>query len=132
MLAGYSDRAQNRGAAAVLGFFAIQYDQVVLRCRTAHLLLEGQNDFLHLTGIDALEQTAKGRLRRSGILALAITPDAKGPALGLAQAPRKLGDVLLPAWSTAEGGTSRTWTWSIIVKLVRRSWAVEEVYSCPR
>ena len=28
--------------------------------------------------------------RRSEILALAITPDAKGPALRLAQAPRKL------------------------------------------
>ena len=68
------------------------------------MLLDGQNDFLHLMGIDALEQTAKGRLCWSGILALGVAPDAKGPALRLAQAPRKLGYVLLPARSTAEGG----------------------------
>src|SRR5689334_7195130 len=104
MLARYGDRTQNRGAAAVLGFLAIQYDQLVLRRRAAHLLLEGQNDFLHLRGIDALEQTAKGRLGRGGILALGVAPDAQGPALRLAQAPRKLGEVLLPARRTAEGG----------------------------
>jgi hypothetical protein len=37
----------------------------------------------------------KGRLCRSGILALAITPDTKGPAFGLAQASRKLGEAEL-------------------------------------
>ena len=78
------------------GFLAIQYDQLIFGRRAAHLLLDGQNDFLHLLGVDALEQTAKGRLCRSGILALGITPDAKGPALRLAQASRKLGDVLCP------------------------------------
>src|SRR5437763_468536 len=102
MLARYADRAQNRGAAAVLGFLAIQYDQLVLRRRAAHLLLEGQNDFLHLAGIDALEQTAKGGLCRSRILAVDVAPDTQGPALRLAQAPAKLGQVLLPARSTAE------------------------------
>jgi hypothetical protein len=75
----------------VLGFLALQHDQGVLRRRVAHLRLEGQNDLLHLTGIDALEQTAKGRLGRRGILALGVAPDAQGPALRLAQAPRKLG-----------------------------------------
>src|SRR5271166_1228586 len=104
VLARYGDRAQNRGAAAVPGFLAIQYDQLILGCRAAPLLLDGQNGLLHLRGVDALEHPAKGRLCRSGILALAITPDTKGAALGLAQAPGKLGDVLLPARSTAEGG----------------------------
>src|SRR5258705_3735699 len=104
MLARYADRAQNRGAAAVLGFLAIEYDQLIFGRRTTHLLLDGQNDFLHLRGIDALEQTAKSRLCRSGIFALGIAPDTKSPALRLAQAPRKLGYVLLPARSTAEGG----------------------------
>src|SRR4030081_1751215 len=59
MLARYADRAQNRGAAAVPGFLAIQYDQLIFGRRAAHLLLDGQNDFLHLMGVDALEQTAK-------------------------------------------------------------------------
>ena len=77
MLAGHSDRAQNRGAAAVLRFLAIQHDQLLFGRRAAHLLLDGQNDFLHFTGIDALEQTAKSRLCRCGILALAVAPDTK-------------------------------------------------------
>ena len=50
------------------------------------MCLDGQNGFLHLTGIDALEQTAKSRLCRNRIFALAVTPDTKGPALRLAQA----------------------------------------------
>jgi hypothetical protein len=54
------------------------------------------------TGIDTLEQAAKSRLCRSGIFALRVTPDAKGPALRLAQASRKLGNVLLPARSAAD------------------------------
>jgi hypothetical protein len=37
MLAGYCDRAQNRGAAAVLGLLAIQYDQLIFGYRTAYL-----------------------------------------------------------------------------------------------
>ena len=68
------------------------------------MLLDGQNDFLHLMGVDALEQTAKGWLCRSGIFALAVAPDTKGATLRLTQAPSKLGDVLLPARSTAERG----------------------------
>ena len=86
------------------GFLAIQDYQLLLGRWAAHLVLDGQNGLLHLRGVDALEHPAKGRLCRSGILALGITPDAKGPALRLAQASRKLGDVLLPARSTAEGG----------------------------
>jgi hypothetical protein len=62
----------------------------------ASLVTHGQNDFLHLAGIDALEQAAKGRPCRSGILALEIAPDTKGPA----QAPRKLG--LLCPFARAE------------------------------
>ena len=88
----------------MLGFLAIQYDQLIFGCRTTHLLLDGQNGLLHLTGIDALEQTAKSRLCRNRIFALAVTPDTKGPALRLAQASRKLGNILLPARSTAERG----------------------------
>src|SRR6202008_4528950 len=107
MLTGHSDRAQNRGTAAVLRFLAIKDDQMLLGRRTAHLLLDGQNDFLHFTGIDALEQTTKGRLCRCGILALAVGPDTKGATLRLAQAPSKLGYVLLPARRTAEGGLKK-------------------------
>jgi len=51
MLARYADRAQNRGAAAVPGFLAIQYDQLLFGRRAAHLLLDGQNGFLHLKGV---------------------------------------------------------------------------------
>jgi hypothetical protein len=56
----------------------------------ASLVTHGQNDFLQLACIDALEQAAKGRLCRSGILALEIALDTKGPTLHLAQAPCKL------------------------------------------
>src|ERR1700740_2954898 len=104
MLTGHSDRAQNRGAAAVLRFLAIQHDQLGLGRAARDLVLDGQNDFLHFTGIDAFEQTAKSRLCRCGILTLAVAPDTKGATLRLAQAPSKLGDVLLPARRTAEGG----------------------------
>jgi hypothetical protein len=75
----------------VFGFLAIERGQLIFGRWSAHLLLDGQNDFTHLTGIDALEQTTKGRLCRSRILALGAAPDAKGPALCLAQAAGKLG-----------------------------------------
>jgi hypothetical protein len=42
-------------------------------------------------GVDALEQTAKGRLCWSWILALGITPDAKGPALVLTSGSSDVG-----------------------------------------
>src|SRR5208283_3095868 len=49
ILTRYADGGQNQGATAVLGFLAIQYDQLLFGCRTTHLLLDGQNGFLHLT-----------------------------------------------------------------------------------
>ena len=88
----------------MLGLLAIEDNQMLLGCRTAHLLLDGHNDFFELAGIDTLEQTTKGRLCRSRILALGVGPDTKSPALRLAQASGKLCQILLPAWSTAERG----------------------------
>ena len=46
----------------MLGLLAIEDYQMLLGRGTAHLLLNGQNDFFDLAGIDALEQTTKGRL----------------------------------------------------------------------
>ena len=75
---------------------------MLLGCRVSRLLLDGHNDFFDLAGIEALEQTTKGGLCRSRILALGVGPDTKSPALRLAQTPGKLGKILLPAWRTAE------------------------------
>src|SRR3974390_1036972 len=104
MLALYGGCAQKSGAATVLGLLAIEDYQILLGRGTAHLLLNGQNDFFDLAGIDALEQTTKGRLCRNRILALGVGPDTKTPAVRLAHASGKLWQILLPAWSAAECG----------------------------
>jgi hypothetical protein len=63
----------------VFGFLAIERGQLIFGRWSAHLLLDGQNDFTHLTGIDALEQTTKGRLCRSRILAPGGCAGCQGP-----------------------------------------------------
>jgi len=51
-----------------------------------------------------LEQATKSWLFGAGYLPLGGAPDPKGSALRLAQASGKLGQFLLSAWSTTEGG----------------------------
>src|SRR6266567_2573960 len=102
MLAWYGDGAQDRGATAVLGFLAIERNQLFFGCRAAQLFLNGQDDLLNFSGVNTLEQAAKGRLGGSRILAFWIATDSERPALRLAQTPGEFGQILLPTRRAAE------------------------------
>ena len=57
------------------GFFAIQDHQLLLGCRTAQLLLKGQQGLVEFPRVDTRQEAAEGGLRGRWILPLAIAPD---------------------------------------------------------
>lgn len=76
ILAGHAEGREYPLAAAVLGFLAIEHDQLVLGRWTAYLLLNIQQCLLQQGAIDLLLQAAEGRGAGGGVAAPAIFANA--------------------------------------------------------
>jgi len=89
ILAGHAEGGERALTAAMLGFFAVQGDQLVLGRGTAQLRLNLPQDLLQLRPINLHQQTPKSGLAWGRVAVLAPA-NAQGAALGLTRSLKRI------------------------------------------
>lgn len=102
-LSGGGNGGDDRVAASVSGFLAIDVDELEGTGFASDLTLDFEENFFEFLGFDSGHQTAKCRLLGRGVFAVA-TADAQGTTLTITQSGCELFEILLPAGCSAEVG----------------------------
>ncbi len=86
------------------GFLSVEHDELVGRCRAAHLGLDldGAEDLGQAIDGDLLLHAREGGLAGGGVVPLGAASHPEGSALGLAERLGEDNQILLPAWRSGQ------------------------------